>query len=204
MIAGVILAGGRGTRMGGVDKALLELGGRPLVAHVIERLRPQVGALVLSANGNPGRFAAFGLEVVPDSLDGYFGPLAGVLAGLDWAAEHGHAFVVSAAADTPFFPDTLVAGLIAACDAEGKPIAMAAARARAGGLSFHPTFALWPVGVREELRRDLLAGERRVRGWASSRGCALAVFQELGCPFFNVNTPEDLVQARAILEACGP
>lgn len=128
-VAGVILAGGLSRRMGGGDKCLLPLGGRPILAHVIERLRPQVGPLVLNANGDPGRFAAFGLPVVADGWPGFAGPLAGLLAGMDWAAARGLPLVATAAADTPFFPRDLVARLGGAMAAAGAPIALAAAMA---------------------------------------------------------------------------
>lgn len=197
-VAGVILAGGRATRMGGGDKTLRPVSGRPLLAHVIERLRPQVDALVLNANGDPGRFAAFGLDVVGDSVADFAGPLAGVLAGMDWAAARGHGLIVSAAGDTPFFPESLVSTLRAAMMAEGTPIAMAVTRDPERGLSPHPTFALWSVALREELRAALAAGMRKVVVWAEPMGCARAVFEEGACPFFNVNTPEDLITAEAL------
>lgn len=129
-VAGVILAGGLSRRMGGGDKCLLPLGGRPILAHVIDRLRPQVGPLALNANGDPARFAAFGLEVVADDFPGFAGPLAGLLAGMDWAAARGLPLVVTAAADTPFFPRDLVARLRAAMAETGAPIALAATPAQ--------------------------------------------------------------------------
>ena len=153
MVAGVILAGGLARRMGGGDKALLELAGRPLLAHVIERLAPQVDELVLNANGDPARFAQFGLPVVPDTVEGFAGPLAGVLAGMRWAAARGHQDVASAAGDTPFFPTDLVARLQAARG--DQPICMAATRDPERGLSEHPTFALWPVRLADDLEKSL-------------------------------------------------
>jgi molybdenum cofactor guanylyltransferase len=136
MIAGVILAGGRATRMGGGDKGLLPLGGRPLLAHVVARLGPQVDRLALNANGDPARFAGFGLPVVADSVPGHAGPLAGVL---DWAAAKGAEAIATAAADTPFFPADLVAGLRAAAAAAAVPLAVAATPPD----DWHPTFGLW-------------------------------------------------------------
>jgi molybdenum cofactor guanylyltransferase len=201
MIAGVILAGGRASRMGGGDKTLRAIGGRPILAHVIERLRPQVDALVLNANGEPGRFAGFGLEVVEDSVGGFAGPLAGVLAGMDWAAARGASLVASAAGDTPFFPADLVARLRAAMVAEGTPLAMAMTPDPERGLSRHPTFGLWSVELREALRAALAAGERKVIGWTEPLGCARAVFDEGSLPFFNVNTPDDLVRAEELFAA---
>ena len=196
MIAGVILAGGRATRMGGGDKSLIMLDDRPILGHVIVRLRPQVGLLALNANGDPARFAAFGLPVVADSVPGFAGPLAGVLAGLDWAAGEGAAAIVTAAGDTPFFPRDLVAALRAAADQAGSGLAEAATPG-AGRTARHPTFGLWPVALREELRAALAAGVRKVTTWTEPLGCARAVFTDAEA-FFNVNTPDDLVRARAL------
>lgn len=195
-IAGVILAGGLARRMGGGDKALLRLGGRPLLAHIIDRLRPQVDELVLNANGDPTRFAEFGLPIIPDTVAGFAGPLAGVLAGMRWAAERGHSHVVSAAGDTPFFPTDLVARLR---EAKGdQPISMAATRDPERGLSEHPTFALWPVDLADDLETALTEGHmRKVIVWTSRHGCARAIFDG-NFPFFNVNTPEDLAEAERI------
>jgi len=194
MIAGVILAGGRATRMGGGDKGLLLLGGRPILARVIERLGPQVDRLALNANGDPARFAPFGLPVVPDSVAGYPGPLAGVLAGMDWAAGEGASALLTAASDTPFLPLDLAARLRAA-----GPFAMAATPGEAGP-ERHPTFALWPVSLREDLRAALAAGTRKVVAWTGPRGCATVVFPGPDA-FLNVNTPDDLARAEAVARA---
>ena len=193
-VAGVILAGGLARRMGGGDKALLQAAGRPLLAHVIDRLAPQVAEIAINANGDPARFAGFGLPVIADTVDGFVGPLGGVLAGMRWAAARGHSHIVSAAADTPFFPDDLVARLQAA---KGEmPISMAATNDPVRGLSEHPTFALWPVDLADDLEYALTDGNmRKVIVWTSRHGCARAVFDEEGMPFFNVNTPEDLAEA---------
>jgi molybdopterin-guanine dinucleotide biosynthesis protein A len=198
MIAGVILAGGRATRMGGGDKGLLALGDRPILAHVIERLAPQVGPLALNANGDPERFAAFGLPVLPDGVPGFAGPLAGVLAGLDWAHAEGAEAIVTAAADTPFFPRDLAARLTAAAGAEGVPLAMAVT-----GGDRHPTFGLWPVALRDDLRGALGRGLRKVVAWTEPSGCARAEFADPDA-FFNVNTPDDLARARDLLAAARP
>jgi len=200
-IAGVILAGGLARRMGGGDKALLEIGGQTLLARVIYRLRPQVGALVLNANGDPARFARFGLPVIPDTVGGFAGPLAGVLAGMRWAAARGFTHVASAAGDTPFFPPDLVARLRQAVEASGLPIALAATNDPERGLSEHPTFGLWPVALADNLEEALTVGHmRKVIVWTSRHGCARAVFDDAGdFPFFNVNTPEDMVAAERIL-----
>lgn len=199
MVAGVILAGGLARRMGGGDKALLEVAGRPLLAQVIERLRPQVDELVLNANGDATRFERFGLPVVPDTVDGFQGPLAGVLAGMRWASARSHEHVVSAAGDTPFFPTDLVRRLWAARG--DQPIAMAATDDPERGLSEHPTFALWPVRLADDLETALTEGRmRKVIVWTSRHGCARAVFDGVEFPFFNVNTPEDLAEAERIAE----
>ncbi|WP_417721825.1 molybdenum cofactor guanylyltransferase MobA [Salipiger sp.] len=203
---GVILAGGLATRMGGGDKALLSLGGRTLLSRVVERIDPQVAALALNANGDPARFAGYGLPVLPDTLPGFPGPLAGVLAGLDWAAEQGADSIVTVAADTPFFPCDLVPQLLLA--AEGRPhlLALAAtprdgAALKSGGrVNRHPTFGLWPVALRHDLRAALEDGLRKVVLWTDGHGAGEALFPVLTFdPFFNVNTPEDLAQAEARL-----
>jgi molybdopterin-guanine dinucleotide biosynthesis protein A len=201
LIAGVILAGGLSTRMGGGDKCLLPLGGRPILAHVIERLGPQVEVLALNANGDPARFACFGLPVLADSVEGHAGPLAGVLAGLDWAHEEGAEAIVTAAADTPFFPRDLVVGLRLACEASGTRLAMAMTPAEGGGYDRHPTFGLWPVALRDDLRAALAGGVRKVVDWTGPHGCARAIFHDRGEPFFNVNTPEELARAQSMDEA---
>jgi molybdopterin-guanine dinucleotide biosynthesis protein A len=196
-IAGVILAGGQARRMGGGDKALLEVAGRPLLTHVIERLTPQVAEVAINANGDPARFAGFGLPVITDTVEGFVGPLGGVLAGMRWAAVRGHSHIVSAAGDTPFFPQTLTRQLEAARG--DQPISMAATNDPERGLSEHPTFALWPVNLADDLEYALTKGNmRKVIVWTSRHGCARAVFSEGDRPFFNINTPEDLAEAERI------
>ncbi|MDB5369496.1 MAG: molybdenum cofactor guanylyltransferase [Roseomonas sp.] len=194
---GVILAGGLARRMGGGDKPLRDLGGQPLLAHVLHRLRPQVAALLLNANGAAARFAGFGLPVVADGLPGYPGPLAGVLAALDWAAEQRPdlPWVVSVPGDSPFIPVDLVVRLHAARLGEGVPMACA----RSGGWS-HPPVGLWPVALRSELRAALEAGERKIDRWTARFGCAAAEWPATPRdPFFNANTPEELAEAERLL-----
>lgn len=194
MIPGVILAGGLARRMGGGDKSLRVLGGRTILSHVIDRLAPQVSDMALNANGDASRFAPHGLPVLPDPVGEFPGPLAGVLAGLDWAAERGTDAIVTVAADTPFFPGTLAADLQAAARAERQPIALAATDGR------HPTFGLWPTSLREDLRAALRDGVRKVVQWTDAHGAATATFAaEPFDPFFNINTPEDLTRAEALL-----
>ncbi len=203
-IAGVILAGGRARRMGGGDKGLRLLGDRPLLAHVIDRLRPQVARLALNANGDPARFPALGLPVLPDAPPVDAGPLAGVLAGMDWAAGQGFAFVVTAACDTPFFPATLAADLATARTALGAPIAVAATCDEGGHTTPHPTFGLWSTALRDDLRAALDAGLRRMQDWTARHPCAHAIYPNAGAPFLNVNTPDDLAAAEALLPARVP
>ncbi|GMG83459.1 molybdenum cofactor guanylyltransferase MobA [Paralimibaculum aggregatum] len=193
--AGVILAGGLARRMGGGDKTLLEVAGRPLLAHVIDRLRPQVAEIAINANGDAARFDGFGLPVIPDTVEGFAGPLAGVLAGMRWAAARGHGHIVSAAGDTPFFPADLAARLAAALD-DANPIAMAATTDPQRGLSEHPTFALWPVALADDLEQAITVGDlRKVIVWTSRHGFARVLFDDAAYPFFNINTPEDLAEA---------
>jgi len=198
---GVILAGGQASRMGGGDKGLLPLGGARILDHVIERLDPQVAALALNANGDAVRFSEFGLPVIADSIEGFAGPLAGVLAGLDWAATKGADHIVTAAADTPFFPADLVPQLILAAETAGAPIALAATPDPKRGVARHPTFGLWPVALREDLRAALSDGLRKVVHWTDKHGAGEALFP-VGAsdPFFNVNTAEDLAHAEAYLK----
>jgi molybdopterin-guanine dinucleotide biosynthesis protein A len=177
----VLLAGGRATRMGGGDKALRQLAGRTLLDHVIDRMRPQVSAMALNANGDPARFAAYGLEVIADPLEGQPGPLAGVLAGLRWAAARGRNHVISVPIDTPFLPENLVARLTAAgnftCAASGAWV--------------HPVIGLWPVALADALEADLLAGERRIGPWAKARGVVPVHFTD-DAAFRNLNHPQEL------------
>ena len=199
---GVILAGGLARRMGGGDKSLLSLGASSRVLdQVIARLGAQVDQMVLNVNGDPARFDEFGLPVVADSLDGFLGPLAGVLAGLDYAAEHGFDHIVSVAADTPFFPTNLVSALETASKHMDVPIALAATKIEGGKTVRHPTFGLWPVALRDDLRSALQDGLRKVVLWTDQHGAETHVFDsgEID-PFFNINTPEDLELANKMME----
>ncbi|WP_449254986.1 molybdenum cofactor guanylyltransferase MobA [Bosea sp. (in: a-proteobacteria)] len=194
---GLVLAGGLSRRMGGGDKPLRMLAGRPILAHVVERLRGQCDGLLLNANGDPARFAVYGLPVLADTVPGFAGPLAGILAGLDWlaAARPGAGWLVSAAADTPFVPDDLVARLHATRAAAGRPLACAASAGRR-----HHAIGLWPVALREDLRTALASGERRLGRWTEKHGVAVAEWPaEPVDPFFNINTPEELAEADGLL-----
>ncbi len=195
---GVVLAGGLSRRMGGGDKCLLELGGEPILAHVIRALQPQCAQMVLNANGDSGRFAVFGLEVVADTIPGNPGPLGGVLAGLEWAGDNACKFthIVTAAADTPFLPLDLVESLHAAANRAEKPIALASTR-EGGQFRDHPVIGLWPVRLAANLRRAIEDhGIRKVLDWTDAHGWARAEFDISDRdPFFNVNTPADLNQS---------
>lgn len=207
---GVILAGGLATRMGGGDKGRLQVGGESLLARVVDRIAPQVAGLALNANGDPQRFDDLGLPVIADTIDGFAGPLAGVLAGLDWAAEQGASSIVTVAADTPFFPQDLAERLLAAAEGQRYPLVLATTprtseeALKSGGgrrVNRHPTFGLWPVELREDLRGALQNGLRKVVLWTDHHGGREALFEaEPFDPFFNVNTPEDLARAEALLK----
>ncbi len=198
-VAGVLLAGGQSRRMGGGDKCLRPLAGRPILAHVIDRARAQVGPLVLNANGEPSRFASFGLPVAADVVDGFAGPLAGVLTGLEWAAVNAPecTHVASFACDAPFLPADLVARLSAALIEQGADLACAASHGRS-----HPVFGLWPVRLAGDLRRSMIEDEvRKVDIWTARYRLATVDFPMAETPagpldpFFNANRPDDLAAA---------
>ena len=197
-IVGIILAGGRAERMGGGDKGLLEIGGSTILRRVIERMQPQVDVLALNANGDPARFAGYGLPVVPDSIPGFAGPLAGVLAGLDWAASnHPQAHhVVTVPADGPFVPRDLVKRLVAAVTADDAELATAAS-----GVQTYPVVGLWPVRLRPALRDALVKeGVHKVDAWTKRYRRAIAPFPaEPIDPFFNANMPEQLAEAERLV-----
>jgi len=200
-IVGVVLAGGRSQRMGGREKALLDLAGRPMLAHVIERLAPQVSRLAINANGDPARFAAFGRPVIADQTADYPGPLAGILAGLRWASAVAprSAFLATVSSDAPFIPLDLVARL-ADASAGGDIIA-----AQSRG-AVHPVVALWPLGIALRLERALATGQRGVQRWAEMEGMRRVDFAPTSVeghtidPFFNVNTPEELAEAETLMQ----
>lgn len=198
-VAGVLLAGGLSRRMGGGDKSLRVLAGVPILARVIARARPQVTALVLNANGDPARFREFGLPIVSDSIPDFAGPLAGVLAGLDWAAASvaGATHLASFATDTPFLPVDLVARLTAAVTGGKYDLACAASNGRT-----HPVFGLWPLALRDDLRAALQSGLRKVDQWTGRDRLAVVEFPAQPYdPFFNTNTPEDLNEGERVSRA---
>jgi molybdopterin-guanine dinucleotide biosynthesis protein A len=183
--------------MGGGDKALITIGGATILDRVLARLAPACAGIVLNANGEPARFARFGLPVIADSVPDFAGPLAGILAGLDWAAAHasGTPWVASVPGDCPFLPADLVARLHAAREAAGKPLACA----RSGDWR-HPVVGLWPISLREDLRRALVVeGLHKIEVWTARHGIAIAEWPAAPRdPFFNVNTPEDAVEAERL------
>jgi molybdopterin-guanine dinucleotide biosynthesis protein A len=191
---GLVLAGGLARRMGGGDKALIRIGSETILARALLRLAPQVTGFVLNANGDPARFASFGLPVVADSVPDFAGPLAGILAGLDWVAANRPDidWVVSVPGDCPFLPRDLVVRLHEARLAENKPLACAHS-----GDWRHPVVGLWRVALREDLRHAITVEDlRKIEVWTARHGVALADWPaEPVDPFFNVNTPEDVAQA---------
>lgn len=198
---GIILAGGQARRMGGGDKGRLKLGAKSLLERVLSRLELQVSSIALNANGNAERFSDLGLAVVADSINGYTGPLAGVLAGLDWAQSNGDNLIVTVAADTPFFPLDLVSQLMKVGNGMTAPLVLSATRDSSGNIWRHPTFGLWPVSLRNDLRDSLEAGLRKVVDWTEKHQAREVVFETVPFdPFFNINTPKDLYLAEQLLK----
>ena len=207
-IAGIILAGGQGRRLGGVDKAATLLGGKPLIEHVIDRVRSQVSSLIINASGDPSRFEGLGLPVVADVVEGFAGPLAGVLTGLQWVSQHRPeaSWLASFAVDTPFLPVNLVATLAEAVAREGADMACALSGERT-----HPVVALWPVRLMDDLRHALIEEDiRKIDRWTARYQTIHVDFQPVSLggtmgteafdPFFNINRPEDLIEAERILQ----
>jgi molybdopterin-guanine dinucleotide biosynthesis protein A len=204
LVIGVLLAGGLSRRMGGGDKCLRDLAGKPMLQHVIDRFGPQVGELLINANGDPARFASFGLPVVADMISGYPGPLAGVLSGMRWAmrSEREVRWVATVSTDVPFLPLDLVSRLLMAINDRPEAIALASSNDEA-----HPVIGLWPVALADDLAAALGAGVRKVLQWTDRHGTVLVDFPFLRFhgrlidPFFNANTPEELDEARALIES---
>jgi molybdopterin-guanine dinucleotide biosynthesis protein A len=194
---GLVLAGGLARRMGGGDKALLRIGGKTILERTLARLEPQCARVILNANGDPGRFAFTGLRVVADDVPDFAGPLAGILAGLDWAAKHEPElqWMASVPGDCPFLPADLVSRLHQAREHAGTPLACA----RSGEWR-HPVAALWRVDLREDLRHAVREeGLRKIEVWTARHGVAIAEWPDVPIdPFFNVNQPEDLARAEAL------
>jgi molybdopterin-guanine dinucleotide biosynthesis protein A len=200
-VVGILLAGGRSSRMGGGDKCLKMIRGSPILALIIARLQTQVSDIIINANGDARRFIAFGLPVVADSIVGYAGPLAGIEAGLEWvkANRPGINYAVTVATDTPFFPADLVEKLVAASDDESK---LRIARSEVG---LHPVIGLWPVALGVALKASLERGERKAGAWVKDHDAIEVFFPSLEIrgrtidPFFNINAPEDLAKAEALV-----
>jgi molybdopterin-guanine dinucleotide biosynthesis protein A len=194
---GVILAGGLARRMGGGDKPMRDIGGRTILDHVVERLSPQCDALILNANGDPSRFSAINLPVVADTVAGNPGPLAGVLAALDWAAQNRPQtdWVVSVAGDCPFLPRDLVGRLHEARHNKNATLAVAASGGRT-----HPVIGLWKVALQRDLRHALVEeGMRKIDRWTARYPLATVTWAaEPVDPFFNANTVEDLSEAERL------
>ncbi len=197
-VAGVLLAGGRAKRMGGGDKGLRALGGRPIMDYIVERARPQVAALLINANGDPERFSGYGLPVIQDVIEDFAGPLAGVLTGMEWAAanEPQCPWVATFACDAPFAPTDLVTRFLAAVEDEGADMACAASQGRA-----HPVFGLWPVALSAELRQAMIEEDmRKIDRWTARYKLIEVDFAaDPFDPFFNINAPENLAEAERLL-----
>ena len=197
---GLVLAGGLARRMGGGDKALLRIGSETILERTLARLAPQCAGVVINANGDPARYVFTSLPVVADDVPGFAGPLAGILAGLDWAAREMTqiAWIASVPGDCPFVPRDVVARLHAARRDAGTPLACA----RSGEWR-HPVVALWPVALRHDLRHALVEEDlRKIEVWTARHGCAIADWPAKPVdPFFNVNTPEDLAEAARLADA---
>lgn len=201
-IVGVLLAGGQSRRMGGGDKGLLEIAGRPMLAHVMERFSGQVGDVVLNANGDPARFERFGLPVAADPIEGNVGPLAGVLAGMRWAVRNAPdaTHIATASTDAPLIPPDLVQRLSAALESKAERIALA----KSDGF-MHPVIGLWPVELADDLERAIKDGVRKVLHWTDRHGTVGVdfAFVRVGGktidPFFNANTPEEFDEVAALI-----
>ncbi len=201
-LVGVVLAGGLSRRMGGGDKGLAAMGAATMLDEVLRRIVPQVGRVVLNANGDRARFARFGCDVVPDTVDGFVGPLAGILAGMRWASVNvpSASHVLSVSSDAPFLPADLARRFVEALEREPGRIAMAAS-----GGELHPVIGLWPVDLADDLEGALREGVRKVLAWTDRHGTVAVPFAMMSAgletfdPFFNANTPEELDEARRIL-----
>lgn len=202
-VTGVLLAGGQSRRMGGGDKGLLEIAGKPMLAHVISRIEDQVDRIIINANGDPSRFASFGLPVVADTIEGHVGPLAGVLAGMRWGAANAgnDSYILTVSTDAPLIPTDLVDRLTEGLR-ENPEASIALA---ASGGSLHPVIGLWPVALADDLEAALRDGVRKVLHWTDRHGTVTVDFPYIRTgdreidPFFNANTPDELDEVRTIL-----
>ena len=199
-IPGIILAGGLSRRMGGGDKGLLMLGETSIIERVIDKILPQVGSLAININGDSSRFPDYKLPIIPDSIKGYLGPLSGILAGMEWAFKNGNRYIATVAADTPFLPDDLIKRLHAMVKSKNLNIGIAASRILSGDDVFiHPTFGIWEVALKDDLRDALANDTRKIMFWAKKFKLDYYYFDtidKLSDPFFNINTPDDLEEAK--------
>ena len=199
-IPGIILAGGLSRRMGGGDKGLLMLGETSIIERVIDKILPQVGSLAININGDSSRFPDYKLPIIPDSIKGYLGPLSGILAGMEWAFKNGNRYIATVAADTPFLPDDLIKRLYAMVKSKNLNIGIAASRILSGDDVFiHPTFGIWEVALKDDLRDALANDTRKIMFWAKKFKLDYYYFDtsdKLSDPFFNINTPDDLEEAK--------
>ena len=199
-IPGIILAGGLSRRMGGGDKGLLMLGKTTIIERVIDKISPQVGSLAININGDSSRFPDYKLPIIQDGIKGYLGPLSGILAGMEWAFKNGNRYVATVAADTPFLPDDLIKRLHAMVKSKNLNIGIAASRILSGDDVFiHPTFGIWEVALKDDLRDALANDTRKIMFWAKKFKLDYYYFDtsdKLSDPFFNINTPDDLEEAK--------
>ena len=199
-IPGIILAGGLSRRMGGGDKGLLMLGKTTIIERVIDKILPQVGSLAININGDISRFPDYKLPIIPDSIKGYLGPLSGILAGMEWAFKNGNRYIATVAADTPFLPDDFIKRLHAMVKSKNLNIGIAASRfLRRDDVFIHPTFGIWEVALKDDLRDALANDTRKIMFWAKKFKLDYYYFDtsdKLSDPFFNINTPDDLEEAK--------
>ena len=199
-IPGIILAGGLSRRMGGGDKGLLMLGKTTIIERVIDKISPQVGSLAININGDSSRFPDYKLPIIPDSIKGYLGPLSGILAGMEWAFKNGNRYIATVAADTPFLPDDFIKRLHTIVKSKNLNIGIAASRILSGDDVFiHPTFGIWEVALKDDLRDALANDTRKIMFWAKKFKLDYYYFDtsdKLSDPFFNINTPDDLEEAK--------
>ncbi len=199
-IPGIILAGGLSRRMGGGDKGLLMLGKTTIIERVIDKILPQVGSLAININGDSSRFPDYKLPIIPDSIKGYLGPLSGILAGMEWAFKNGNRYIATVAADTPFLPDDFIKRLHAMVKSKNLNIGIAASRfLRRDDVFIHPTFGIWEVALKDDLRDALANDTRKIMFWAKKFKLDYYYFDtsdKLSDPFFNINTPDDLEEAK--------
>lgn len=199
-IPGIILAGGLSRRMGGGDKGLLMLGETSIIERVIDKILPQVGSLAININGDSSRFPDYKLPIIPDSIKGYLGPLSGILAGMEWAFKNGNRYIATVAADTPFLPDDFIKRLHTMVKSKNLNIGIAASRfLRRDDVFIHPTFGIWEVALKDDLRDALANDTRKIMFWAKKFKLDYYYFDtsdKLSDPFFNINTPDDLEEAK--------